>query len=157
MFAPLVRLEKLSMPTDPRTAKQLAARLRKLKKARRRRHIRSREDSERRSVLTKRQRAVVLAKTARRCHVCGGKITGDWQADHVLAHSGGGSHSEDNYLPAHALCNNYRWDYLASEFQLVLKLGVWVANEIRMDTRTGKDVAERFAAKEARRLQRRTE
>ena len=28
----------------------------------------------------------------------------------------------DNYLPAHATCNNYRWDYTAAEFQEILKL-----------------------------------
>lgn len=98
----------------------------------------------------------VLAKTAGRCHVCGGKIVGAWQADHVLAHSGGGNHSEDNYLPTHVLCNNYRWDYLPSEFQLILKLGVWAANEIRHDTPIGQKLATRFAAKEARRVRRRT-
>src|SRR3712207_8439206 len=41
------------------------------------------------------------------------------------AHSSGGAHSADNYLPAHTLCNNYRWDYSPEEFQLVLKIGVW--------------------------------
>ena len=43
-----------------------------------------------------------------------GFIERQCQADHVLAHSaGGGNRLEDNYLPAHALCNNYRWDYLS--------------------------------------------
>ena len=27
-----------------------------------------------------------------------------------------------NYLAAHAICNNYRWNYGAEEFQLILKL-----------------------------------
>jgi len=65
-----------------------------------------------------------------------------------LAHANGGAHSADNYLPAHPLCNNYRWDYGAAEFQLILKLGVWAANEIRHQTAVGQLIAQRFAAKE---------
>src|SRR4051794_18977250 len=71
-----------------------------------------------RATLTKAERRQVLSKTNNRCHICGGKIDGAvWQADHVLAHSTGGEHSVDNYLPAHSLCNNYRWHYDAEEFQ----------------------------------------
>jgi Domain of unknown function (DUF4440) len=72
-----------------------------------------------------RGRATVLAKTAGRCHICGGEVFERWQADHVLAHAGGGQHAVDNYLPAHALCNGYRWAYSPEEFQWVLKIGVW--------------------------------
>lgn len=136
------------------SARQLAARLRKLKLARKKRHLRLREEHGRRNALSPVQRAQVLAKTARRCHVCGGKINGNWQADHVLAHSSGGAHSADNYLPAHALCNNYRWDYGAKEFQLILKLGVWVANEIRHGSAIGVAIAEGFTKKELRRERR---
>lgn len=67
--------------------------------------------------LTTAQRNEVLEKTAGRCHICGGEIHGSWSADHVLAHSAGGGNTADNYLPAHGLCNNYRWDYLPEEFQ----------------------------------------
>ncbi|MDZ7654258.1 MAG: HNH endonuclease signature motif containing protein [Burkholderiaceae bacterium] len=74
----------------------------------------------------------MLAKTAGRCHVCGGPIEGlNWHADHVLAHSGGGAHSVDNYLAAHPICNNYRWDYLDEEFREILRLGVWLRNADR--------------------------
>lgn len=134
--------------------RQLAAKLRKLKLARRKRHLRLRIDGRRRKALNPVERAQVLATTARRCHVCGGKINGSWQADHVLAHSSGGAHSADNYLPAHALCNNYRWDYGAKEFQWILKLGVWVANEIRRGTAVGLAVSDGFAKKEVRRERR---
>ena len=136
------------------TARQLTAKLRKLKLARRKRHLRSRDENRRRSSLTPLQRAEVLAKTARRCHICGGKIDGSWQADHVLAYSSGGANSADNYLPAHKLCNNYRWDYGAKEFQLILKLGVWVANEIRHGTAIGIAVSNGFVKKEAGRERR---
>ena len=71
-----------------------------------------------RASLTAAERRQVLAKTA-------GKVEGNaWQADHVMANSAGGVHDVDNYLPAHSLCNNYRWHYLPEEFQYILKLGV---------------------------------
>jgi len=84
-----------------------------------------------RQSLSRSERTRILAKTDGRCHICGGLIgKSAWQADHVLAHSAGGTHSADNYLPAHALCSNYRWDYSAEEFQLILKLGVWTRTQI---------------------------
>jgi hypothetical protein len=55
----------------------------------------------------------------------------------------------DNYLPAHAVCNNYRWDYTPDEYQLILKLGVWLKGEILRETRIGKDAAEKFVKKQA--------
>jgi hypothetical protein len=103
-----------------------------------------------------------LGSTRKRCHICGGEIAPDerWQADHVLAHSGGGAHATDNYLPAHALCNNYRWDYLPEEFQLILKLGVWVRTQVERGTSIGIAVGEAFVAherhREARRRRKRT-
>jgi hypothetical protein len=78
-----------------------------------------------RQALTHGNRAIVLAKTAGRCHLCGGHVAERWTADHVLAHSGGGRHAVDNYLPAHALCIGYRWSYLPEEFQWALKISVW--------------------------------
>jgi 5-methylcytosine-specific restriction endonuclease McrA len=78
-----------------------------------------------------------------------------WQADHVLAHATGGEDSWENFLPAHALCNNYRWDYSAEEFQLILKLGVWTRNQIMNRRRLGLEVAEQFALYEERREKRR--
>jgi hypothetical protein len=77
------------------------------------------------------------------------------QADHLLAHSAGGTHDVDNYLPAHSICNNYRWDYLPEEFQYILKLGVWAKTQIERGTTVGNDVAISFAGHEARRVKRR--
>ena len=106
--------------------------------------------------LTAAERLQVLAKTAGRCHICGGKIEDErWQADHVIAHSAGATHQVDNYLPAHSTCNNYRWDYLPEEFQYILKLGVWARTQIERGTTVGNDVASTFAGYEARRVKRR--
>lgn len=108
-----------------------------------------------RKALSKSERDVVLKKTAARCHICGGKIDGAWQADHVLAHSVGGGHAVENYLPAHATCNNYRWDYTAAEFQEILKLGVWARTQVETGTSVGREIASKFSAYEAKRNARR--
>lgn len=90
-----------------------------------------------RQPLSPAERKEVFRKTGGRCHICGGAIDGKWHADHVFSHSAGGPHASDNYLPAHALCNNYRWDYSADEFQTILKLGVWVRTEIEHQSTLG--------------------
>jgi hypothetical protein len=98
-----------------------------------------------RAVLKKADRDKVLGKTGGRCHICGGAIDADdWQADHILAHSTGGAHLVENYLPAHSICNNYRWHYDAEEFQWILKLGVWLRTQIEKETITGQKVGQQF-------------
>jgi len=87
--------------------------------------------------------------------VCGGPIDGYWEADHVLAHSGGGDNSVDNYLPAHRTCNNYRWDYLPEEFQEILRLGVWLRTQIEKQTVIGQSAGEAFIRYEKSRIARR--
>jgi len=108
-----------------------------------------------RSRLSARDRELILEKSDARCHICGGKIDGLWQADHVLAHSRGGHHERENYLASHALCNNYRWDYLPEEFQVILKLGVWARTQIEIATPIGRQIAESYLAKEQKRATRR--
>ena len=108
-----------------------------------------------RAALSRSDREIVLRKTDGRCHICGGAIDGRWEADHVLAHSVGGKHTADNYLPAHATCNNYRWDYTAAEFQQILKLGVWARTQVEKGTGIGREIASRFAAHEVNRVARR--
>ena len=105
--------------------------------------------------LTTEQRIEILAKTGSRCHICGGKIDGDWEADHVLSRSKGGEHTFANYLPAHTLCNNYRWDYMSEEFQEILKLGVWARTQAQNNTKIGRDIAEGFVKYETNRIKRR--
>ncbi|WP_133501990.1 HNH endonuclease [Cognatilysobacter terrigena] len=109
----------------------------------------SKQSVKARVALTNAQRAHVLAKTDNRCHICGGVISeSTWHADHVFPHSSGGAHSVDNYLPAHAVCNSYRWDYTPEDYQLILKLGVWLKGEILRETSTGKQAAEKFVKKQ---------
>lgn len=112
----------------PRSALSFANRIRALRARRLERTTEFKALGKARSALTSKQRKEILAKTGKRCHVCGVKIksTESWHADHVLPHSGGGAGTIDNYLPSCATCNNYRWHMLPEEVQTVMKLGVFV-------------------------------
>jgi hypothetical protein len=140
--------------TLPASAEQLAARFLDLRDARRRRKHEPKTPTRRRS-LNFRQREEVLAKTAGRCHICGGAVAVRWEADHVLSHSCGGTHAVDNYLAAHRLCNNYRWDYSSEEFQWVLKIGVWARHQMEADSQLGSEMLRRFFDYETHRESRR--
>lgn len=137
-------------------AESFAAELRRLRAARRDGVAASNIKARRRIPLTKAQRAEVLRKAGGRCHICGGAIGGsDWEADHVFAHCTGGTHSLDNYLPAHSICNNYRWYYGTQEFQWILKLGVWLRTQIETKKKIGLEAAKHFITHERRRARRR--
>jgi 5-methylcytosine-specific restriction endonuclease McrA len=142
-------------PIVPDSAEQLRERLKSIRKARYQRQAAQRANPIRRKLLTALERAAVLEKTGRRCHICGGEVSTQWQADHVLAHSSGGLHSAENYLPAHTLCNKYRWDYDAEEFQWVLKIGVWARKLMEDGSRLGSDMLEAFFKYEVHRHKRR--
>ena len=133
------------------TAKQFAKHLKALRSKRRKAVQDGKANGPGRARLTSAQRRSILSKTGARCHICGGKIEGKWQADHVLAHSAGGGHAEENFLPAHAVCNNYRWHYSAEEFQLILKLGVMVRTMVEKGVGPGSDIAEAFVKHEGKR------
>jgi len=138
----------------PGSASEFAEYLRELRSQRKARKSEHRGSPERQP-LSRADREVILAKTAARCHVCGGKIQGRWHADHVLAHSAGGEHITDNYLAAHPICNNYRWDYLPEEFQEIMRLGVWLRTQIEKETRIGRSAAEAFIRYDKGRIKRR--
>ncbi len=127
-------------------AREFAAHLRGLHKDRRNAKREARLQNHKRRSLTPRERQSVFTKTGGRCHICGGVIDedGPWDADHVLAHAQGGVHSVDNYLPAHSICNNYRWFYGPEEFQWILKLGVWLRTKIEGENNLALELAERF-------------
>jgi hypothetical protein len=97
----------------------------------------------------------VIGSTQGRRSDSGERQDSKWQADHVLAHSSGGGHARDNYLAAHSLCNNYRWDYSAEEFQWILKIGVWARYEMEGGGRLGKEILKRFFDYECSREKRR--
>lgn len=141
--------------SEPATVQELVEELHRLGGSRGEREEGGQAAKRARSRLNKSDREAILAKTGGRCHVCGGDCQDSWQADHVLAHSGGGEHSLDNYLPAHRLCNNYRWNYRPEEFQYILKLGVWARTQIARETSVGAEMAARFVKYEAARRSRR--
>lgn len=140
--------------TLAKSAHELSAQYVAMRNERKNRKERTKASGSKRTQLTIKQRERILAKTNSRCHLCGGKINGKWQADHVLAHSSGGKHAEDNYLPAHILCNNYRWHYTADEFQQILKLGVWARTQIQRYTAIGRYIADEFLKHENNRISR---
>jgi hypothetical protein len=146
------------MPADKvfTDGQAFAAELRNLRWVLRGRVRSGRATRVRRAALTREERTEILHKTDGRCHICGGLIDGNaWDADHVMAHSTGGVHKVDNYLPAHALCNNYRRHFEADEFQWILKLGVWVRTQIANGTPLGLMAGKRFCEHELRRAGRR--
>ena len=116
--------------------------------------LRRASDPIKRKRLTTKQRDRVLAKTNGHCHICGGRVNERWQADHVSPHSHGGGDAEDNFLAAHALCNNYRWHYLPEEFQYIMKLGVWAKKQIEKETVVGEKIAAGFVQQERQRMRR---
>ncbi len=74
----------------------------------------------------------------------------------MFSHSLGGRHEADNYLPAHSICNNYRWFYGTEEFQWILKLGVWLRTQIEKETVLGRLAAKAFCTYDCIRAARRT-
>lgn len=136
-------------------AREFASHLRKLRAERRKRKLQTGRQGRKRQALSTKNRKAVLSKTGGQCHICGGAIDGDWAADHVLAHAQGGEHSLDNYLPAHTLCNNYRWFYGTEEFQWILKLGVWLRTRIEKEDRRTLELVDQFVRHEVHRHSRR--
>lgn len=139
----------------PETPEAFAEYLRELRREREDRKVTEKSLRKKRKALTRAERDQIYRKTGGRCHICGGKIEGQWEADHVLAHSGGGEAEIDNYLPAHRVCNNYRWDYLPEEFEEILRLGVWLRTQIERSGGVGKVAAEQFIRYEQGRIERR--
>jgi 5-methylcytosine-specific restriction endonuclease McrA len=137
-------------------AVKFAAHLGALRKKRRRRELKVRSHGRKRQSLTPSERQAIMNKTRGRCHICGGKIIErNWTADHVFAHAQGGLHCSDNYLPAHPICNQYRWFFGPEEFQWILKLGVWFRTQIQTKKSDALGLAESFLLYEARRERRR--
>jgi hypothetical protein len=130
-----------------------AGRLRALRQTRRACTIKGQD----RVRLSRSERDEILAKTGGRCHFCGDfiKKDGKWQADHLSAHSLGGPHALDNYLPAHSSCNRYRWVYGGDEFLGILRLGVWLSTHIIRKTTLGKDAEKAFFKYDCARASRR--
>ena len=132
-----------------------SARLQELRATRRDKKLLLQKLNPKRTHLIERDRKTILEKTDRRCHICGGEIDGPWEADHVFSHSLGGNSAVSNYLPAHPICNNYRWFYGTEEFQWILKLGVWLRTRIELKEPIGVEAARQFIRQEHQRHKRR--
>jgi hypothetical protein len=137
------------------SAEEFSTRLRALRASRLHKKLAMRMIIAGRRSLAPSERKAILEKTNNKCHICGGEISGPWDADHVFSHSLGGIHGVSNYLPAHLICNNYRWFYGTEEFQWILKLGVWLRTRIEKKERIGLEAANLFVRHEQRRHKRR--
>ena len=147
-------MKKMRENWMPESSEEMAAYLKSLRKKREELKAINKSPLRQRKPLSPSERQQILRKTENRCHICGGQIDGAWEADHVLAHSGGGKHSVDNYLPAHCVCNNYRWDYLPLEFQEILRMGVWLRSQVEKQSTIGKQAGEAFVRYEKGRISR---
>jgi len=144
-------------PLAIQSANKLAVHLNRLRQLREESKANTLANRQKRQSLSTSQRKLILQKTGKRCHICGGKINRSeaWHADHVFAHAHGGKNSIENYLPAHSLCNNYRWFYSAGEFQWILKIGVWMRTRIEKRDELAMAMAEKFVEYERVRQSRR--
>jgi 5-methylcytosine-specific restriction endonuclease McrA len=102
------------------SAEALSMRLRALRISRLEKKELMRKVIRKRRSLLASERQIILKKSDSKCHICGGEISGPWDADHVFSHSLGGNHTVSNYLPAHPICNTYKWFYGTEEFQWIL-------------------------------------
>jgi len=96
--------------------------------------------AKRRRAFSGEEREIVLAKTARHCHLCGGgarensdgELTEEREfvLDHSVPFASNGKDSLDNLLAAHGLCNGCRWFYSPEEFQWILRMGIWARKQM---------------------------
>lgn len=109
----------------------------------------TKQPARKRKALTPAQRKLVYVKTGGHCHVCGVRVPySQFQADHVQAHTHGGEHQEENYLPACPPCNRLRWHYTPEEIQLILKLGRWLKTKLQQPDDLALEMANAFVRAE---------
>jgi len=93
----------------------------------------------------------IFEKTAGHCHFGGDPIVfdnrgwakksrGHWEVDHVIQRHKGGPKSPENCLPACSRCNRWRWHRTGDDLREVLLLGVLAAKEVKLRTKTGKQM-----------------
>lgn len=93
----------------------------------------------------------IFNKTTGHCHFCGDPIVfenrgwtdnpdGHWEVDHIIQRHKGGNEGSVNSLPACTRCNRLRWHRTGDGLREVLLLGVIAAKEIKLGTKTGKQL-----------------
>jgi 5-methylcytosine-specific restriction endonuclease McrA len=116
----------------------------------------NKSNSERKYSLSISERHQIWIKTNGKCHICGSLTDKDnFEADHVVSHSSGGTNQVENFLASCETCNNYRWHYSSDEIQWILKLGVWAKTKINHGDKLGNLIAKNFINKEIEREARR--
>jgi hypothetical protein len=106
--------------------------------------------------LKKQDKINILSKTGNCCHICGQELdVSNFQVDHIVPLSIGGSSEIENCLAACNLCNSYRWNYLPEELGWIMKVGVWAKTQMEFETEIGKSISESFIEHERNREERR--
>jgi 5-methylcytosine-specific restriction endonuclease McrA len=160
---PRLMTDRLKLPT---CAVDLTTRLIELHKNRHdEKEKRKAFQNQRRRSLTKDKRDGAWKKTNGHCHLCGGSLCETTEGelakerkfavDHIIPRATGGPDSDENYLPAHRLCNGCRWFYSPEEFQWILRMGVWARKQIEESTPIGVAMREEFWKNEMGVLERR--
>ncbi len=107
-----------------------------------------------RRAVTGKARRKVWKTTAGMCHVCGGSLGSKWQVDHVVPVRLGGRSKSNNYLPSCRECNRRRWHYRPEVLRLMMRFGILAKQEIRWNTKLGKQLLRLAAGRSTRQVAR---
>jgi 5-methylcytosine-specific restriction endonuclease McrA len=101
-------------------------------------------------MITKQNLQLIYNKTSGHCHFCGDsvifgkyglknakKISGGWEADHIIQKGKGGSNNVNNYLPSCIKCNRLRWHRKGSNLRELIFLGLIAKDEIKKKSKIG--------------------
>ena len=76
--------------------------------------------------------------------MCGGRAGRTWQADHVVPHRLGGTHSIENYLPICRKCNVTRRSHSPEVQRVIMRLGTYARAEVKGQTELGEQLVQLF-------------
>ena len=106
----------------------------------------------RRKPWTKADREHVFAKTKGHCCVCGIEMeqAGDWQIQHIIPFSLGGSNNYENLLPICGPCNLFSSNYTPKYVRRMCDLGYALIREVEKETELGIKVRNHMDDREVR-------
>lgn len=99
--------------------------------------------------ISKSLREEVWYRVPGRCRICGKRLKktakageyGRWHAGHIVAHKNRGLTNVANLLPTCRDCNLVLKASASKRIKKILRLGVWGENEIRRNTKLGKQLS----------------
>lgn len=119
-------------------------------------------------MITNKKLVIVFNKTNGHCHFCGdvlklekygvsdiNNLEGSWEADHIKQKGKGGSKNIENCLPSCVRCNRLRWHRVGDDLRELIFLGLIVKDEIKKNTKIGKQISELKKSREIKNQKRR--